>query len=93
VVSKATSWKTLAVASAAEAVEPSILLYDTGKRKIVDRMEEEKSCKFRVDPLVEQEVLVIQEKGKQCDKRIGRRPRDKKRMKEVEEFHELREQL
>ena len=65
---------------------------DKGKRKIVDCMEEEKSCKFRVDPLVEQASMATQAKRKQCDKHITPRQRDKKRMEEVEkELHELKE--
>jgi len=41
------------VATATEEVKLSIHVHDKGKRNIVDRMEEEKSFKFRADPLVE----------------------------------------
>jgi len=65
-----------------------------GKWKIVNHMEEEKSCKFWADPLAEQVVTAIQPKRQQRDKHIMQRQRDKKRIKEVEkELHELREQL
>jgi len=75
-------------------VEPSIPACDKGKRKIVDRMEEEQRCKFRVDPLVEQASMAIQHKRQQREKRITRRQRDKKRMEETKkELHELREKL
>ena len=37
----------------ATATKVSILVCSKGKRNIVDNMEEEKSCRFRVDPLVE----------------------------------------
>lgn len=47
-----------------------ILVCDKGKRKIVDHMEEEKSYKFREDPLVEKVVMAIEAKRQQRDKRI-----------------------
>jgi len=67
---------------------------DKGKRKIVNCMVEEQSCKFREDPLVEKVVMAIQQKRQQCDKKIVRRKRDKKRMEEAKkELHEMREKL
>lgn len=50
------------------AIESKIPLHDKGKRKIFDRMEEEKSYKFRVDPLVEKASLAIEAKRQQRDK-------------------------
>ena len=44
------------------AVEVNIPVRDKGKRKIVDHMVEEKSCKFRADPLVEKETMAIEVK-------------------------------
>jgi len=73
VVSKAASRRAstiVVVVAATKAAEPSIHMRDKGKRKIVDRMEEEKSCKFQVYPLVEQEAMAIQAKRQQYDKRI-----------------------
>lgn len=62
----------------------NILVCDKGKRKIVDHMEEEKSFKFWVDPLVEKVSMAIEEKRKQHDKRIVLRQREKPRMEETE---------
>ena len=78
----------------AVATEASILVCDKGKRKTVDDMEEEKSCKFRADSLVEKSVMDIEAKRQQCVKRITRRQKDKKRIEDAEkEFHKLREKL
>lgn len=66
---------------------------EKGKRKVVDRMEEEKSWKFRADPLVQKAYLAIEAKRQQCDKRNAQRQREKWRMEETEELHELKEQL
>lgn len=60
---EATSWRTPEVAATTEATELSIPMWNKGNRKIVERMEEEKSCKFRVDPLVEQAAMAIQQKS------------------------------
>jgi len=40
---------------------------EKGKRKIVDRMEEEQSYKFWADPLVEKEAMAIEGKRHQHD--------------------------
>ena len=36
-----------------------------------DRMEEEKSCKFRENPLLEKEVIVVEEERHQCNMKIA----------------------
>lgn len=72
----------------------NIPLRDKSKRKILDHMEEEKSCKFREDPLVEKPAMAIDAKRQQCDKRNAQRQREKRRMEETKkELHELKEQL
>ena len=55
-------------AKVAAAAEVSIPVHNKGKRKIVDHMEEEKSCKFRVYPLVEKAAMAIEEKRQQHNK-------------------------
>lgn len=37
-------------------------MHNKGKRKIVDYMEEEQSCKFRADPLVDKVAMAIEAK-------------------------------
>lgn len=54
------SWSALAVAVVVAKL--SILERDKGKRKIVDFMEEEQSCKFRSNPLVEKAAMAIEAK-------------------------------
>ena len=66
---EAASWRALVVA--AVATEPSIPVHDKGKRNIVNRMEEEQSCKFQAYPFVEKETMAIEAKRKQRDKRIA----------------------
>lgn len=48
-------------------VEANIIVCNEGKRKIVNRMEEEQSCKFQADPLVEKVTFAIERKRKQCN--------------------------
>ena len=68
-------------------------MHEKGKMKISNNMEEQ-SCKFRADPLIEKAVMAIEAKRHQCDNRIVRRQKEKKRMEESKkELHELREQL
>lgn len=56
--------------------------------------EEEKSCKFQANPLVEKGAMDIDAKRYQHDMRILKRQREKRRMEKAEkELHELREQL
>ena len=59
-----------APAVAIVAIEPSIPVCENGKRNIIYRMEEEKSCKFQADPLIEKEAIAIEAKRQQRDKRI-----------------------
>jgi len=47
------------------AVEVNILTHDKGKRKIVDSVEAEKSCKFMAGPLVEKATLAIEATARQ----------------------------
>lgn len=85
------SWRTLEAVAPIEVNRP---VRDKGKKKIVNRMEEEKRCKFQADPLVEKETMVIEAKRKQCDKQIVQRQREKLRMEETKkELHELNEEL
>jgi len=51
-------------------VEASIPVLDKGKRKIVDHMEEKKSCKFQENPLVEKAAMAIEAKRHHHDKKI-----------------------
>jgi len=67
-------------------IEENILVCDKGKRKIFDRMEEEKSCKFREDPLVEKVAMAIHENRQHRDKRTAQRKIEK-------ELDELKEKL
>ena len=54
---------------ATTAAEVNTPVRDKRKRKIVDRMEEEQSCKFWENPLVEKASMAIEVKSQQCDKR------------------------
>jgi len=56
------SWRAPALVATTEIAKPSIHVRDKGKRKIVDHIEEEQSCKFRACPLVEQVAMAIQAK-------------------------------
>lgn len=57
-----------APAPAVVATEASIPVNKKGKWKIVNRIQEEQSCKFRGDPLMEKEVVAIEVKRQQHDK-------------------------
>ena len=73
-VSEAASWRE---PKAIVAVEVNIPMRDKGKRKIVDHMEEEKSCKFREDPLIEKVAMAIEVKTQYHSKRNAQRNREK----------------
>ena len=91
---EAASWKAPVVIVEAVAAEASIPVRDKGKKKIVDHMEEEKSFKFRVDPLVEKSDMAIDAKRQHNDNQNAQRQREKWRMEEIEkELHELKEKL
>lgn len=88
--SKAASWRAPQVAT----TKVNIPVRDKGKRKIVDNMEEQQSCKFQADPLVQKEALEIEAKMQQCDKRNMQRQRENRRKEEIEkELHDLKEKL
>ena len=77
-------------APAATTTDSNIPTCDKGKRKIVDNAEAEKSCKFRVDLLVEKVTLEIEAKRKQRDRMNAQRHREKWIINEIEEeLHEL----
>jgi len=57
--------------------EVNIPMHDKGKRKIINKMEEEQSFKFQEDPLVQKENLATEEKRQQCNKRNVQRKREK----------------
>jgi len=68
-VNIATTWKfALQEATPQEAITiASIsrkLVQDNGKRKIAENLEAEKSYKFKADPLIEKETLVVEAKRK-----------------------------
>jgi len=66
---EAASQRALAiVVVAVVAVGLGIPVCNKRKRKIVDHMEEEQSCKFQKYPLVEKETMAIEEKTQQYDK-------------------------
>jgi len=44
-------------------------VHNKGKRKIVNNIKPKQGCKFRADPLVQKEALVIEEKKQLHDKR------------------------
>ncbi len=57
----------------ATIAQVNISVHDKDKRKTVDNMEEEQSCKFLVDPLMQKVALAIEAKMQQRDNRNTQR--------------------
>jgi len=76
------AWKaTVQVATTQEATTTKTIsknsVQDKGKRNIVENPEVEKSCKMKVDPLLEKEILAVEEKREQRRKRPEQRKKEK----------------
>lgn len=54
---------------ATTATKVNISVCDKGNKRIVNRMEEEKSCKFQVDPFAEKSAMATVVKRLKRDKR------------------------